>query len=47
MTDISLFAPTQQSHVERLPKGRDPDKTGFPLPPCAWGEKGGDIISLI
>ena len=31
--DISLYAPTQQSNVVRLPKGRDPDKPGFPPPP--------------
>ena len=43
--DISLYAPTQQTHMVRLPKGRDPDKPGtfFPL----GGGKGGDIVSSI
>ena len=42
--DISLIAPTQQTHVVRLPKGRDPDKPGTFFPP-RWGERGRYRIS--
>ena len=43
--DISLYAPTQQTHMVRLPKGRGPNKPGTFFPP--GGGKGGDIVSLI
>ena len=45
MTDISLYAPTQQTHVVRLPKGRDPDKTGIFPPQWGGGERGRYYIS--
>ena len=42
--DISLYAPTQQTHMVRLPKGRDPDKPGTFSPPVR-GERGRYRIS--